>query len=92
MLIAGCGSGHQLALSKTLLSGVHLVGLDLSRRALGYASRRLHQEPGNRSDATIELVVGDILDLSAENLATLWPEQGEKPRLFEMVCCGGAPH
>ena len=92
MLIAGCGSGHQLALSKTLLSGVHLVGLDLSRRALGYASRRLHEEPGNRSDTTIELVVGDILDLSAENLATLWPEQGEKPRLFEMVCCGGAPH
>ena len=57
-----------------------------------YASRRLQEEPGNRSDTTIELVVGDILDLSVENLASLWPEQGRTPRLFEMVCCGGVLH
>ena len=92
VLIAGCGSGHQLALSKTLFSGVHLVGLDLSRRALGYASRRLQEEHGNSLDTTMELVVGDIMDLCPERLASLWPERGQKSRLFEMVCCGGVLH
>jgi hypothetical protein len=92
VLIAGCGSGHQLALTQRLLSGVHLVGLDLSRRALGYASRRLHEQPVHSSDTTMELLVGDILDLSPDRLLSLWPEHGVKPRLFEMVCCGGVLH
>ena len=93
VLIAGCGSGHQLALSQTLFRGVHLIGLDLSRRALGYASRRLEEEEELQPSAstTMELVAGDIMDLSPERLASLWPAQDASP-LFEMVCCGGVLH
>jgi SAM-dependent methyltransferase len=79
VLIAGCGSGHQLALTRQLLTGVRIVGLDLSRRALGYAFRRLESK-GDQS-ATIDLLHGDIMDLSPERIQP-----------FEMICCGGVLH
>ena len=92
VLIAGCGSGHQLALTRQLLTAVHIVGLDLSRRALGYASRRLEvkeqpEQPEGGSSlpetltTTIALLHGDIMDLCPERIQP-----------FEIVCCGGVLH
>ena len=40
----------------------------------------------------MELVAGDLMDLSPERFASLWPEQEGSPPLFEMVCCGGVLH
>lgn len=60
VLIAGCGTGLETMRVVTAYRGASVVALDLSRASLAYGARKL----GEYEVETVELVLGDILDVA----------------------------
>eukprot|EP01062_Namystynia_karyoxenos_P061216 TRINITY_DN5334_c0_g1_i1.p1 TRINITY_DN5334_c0_g1~~TRINITY_DN5334_c0_g1_i1.p1 ORF type:complete len:707 (+),score=158.92 TRINITY_DN5334_c0_g1_i1:68-2188(+) len=81
ILVAGCGSGHQVALALETYTESHVTGVDLSRVALGYARAALEAEP--RWAARWQLFQGDLSRITGD----CFPQQ------FDAVeCCGVLHH
>jgi SAM-dependent methyltransferase len=70
ILIAGCGTGRQVAGVRARYSDVEVFGVDLSRSSLAYAARRLCEL--GLDDVT--LAQADILELSGWDVQFDWIE------------------
>jgi len=86
VLIAGCGSGHQVAVTLKMFDASRVVAVDLSAAALAYADRRLRRAVAEDMHK-VSLAVADITLLSLRHLGPLAPPAG-----FDLVCCGGVLH
>lgn len=76
VLIAGCGTGREAAMTFDGFGGsAKVTAIDLSRASLGYAAMKAEQQ-----DAKIEFIQMDILNL---------PELG---RTFDVIRSGGVLH
>ncbi len=76
ILIAGCGTGYQAALTALRNPGARILAVDLSRTSLAYALRRA-RELGLRD---VRFAQGDLLAL------------GALPDRFDLVECAGVLH
>ena len=85
VLIAGCGSGHQMALALAQYTKTPLVkGIDLSRVNLRYAAERLAAtEPAGGGRRRWALEQGDLSDA---------PPAGEAEAYDVAECCGVLHH
>ena len=77
ILIAGCGSGREIAFQLAEYRGADILGTDLSLTSLSYAKRQL-DKIGFKDK--YELLQGDILEL------------GILGRKFDYICCSGVLH
>jgi SAM-dependent methyltransferase len=76
ILVAGCGTGRQLAQVAMRFTGAVVTGVDLSLSSLSYAVRRCHELRLDR----VTVAHADILALEG------WDES------FDIVECGGVLH
>ena len=63
VLIAGCGTGRHALLSAHHYADASITAVDISRRSLAYAARKLKDQP----HLSVRLLHGDILDLEDLN-------------------------
>jgi tetratricopeptide (TPR) repeat protein/SAM-dependent methyltransferase len=76
ILIAGCGSGYQAAITALRNPGARILALDLSRTSLAYAMRRCR-----------ELRIGHVRFRQADILRL-----GALPERFDLIECAGVLH
>jgi tetratricopeptide (TPR) repeat protein/SAM-dependent methyltransferase len=76
ILIAGCGTGYQAAVTAARNPGSRILAVDLSRTSLAYAMRRCRE----LRSANIRFAQADILQLDAI------------PERFEVIECAGVLH
>lgn len=62
-LIAGCGTGHQIAQVMRVLDGIRVTAVDLSLASLGYAKRKIDELGYD----TVRFGQADILELGSLN-------------------------
>lgn len=84
ILVAGCGSGHQVAVELRTYAGCDVVALDCSPRTLAYARRKLRAALRCEEFERLRFVVGDILELG--------PDVDIARGGFELVICCGVLH
>lgn len=77
VLVAGCGTGREIAITVTEWKGANVLGTDLSLSSLSYADRQLKKVG---LEGKYELLHGDILEL--EKLG----------RKFDQITCSGVLH
>jgi 2-polyprenyl-3-methyl-5-hydroxy-6-metoxy-1,4-benzoquinol methylase len=75
-LIAGCGTGRQVAAFRARYTGVEVLAVDLSRSSLAYAARKL----GELGLDDVTLAQADILELAG------WDQR------FDWIECTGVLH
>ncbi|CAJ1365688.1 unnamed protein product [Effrenium voratum] len=85
ILVAGCGSGHQVAVELRSYEVCELVALDVSPKTVAVACRKLKQHLAPEEYARIRFLVGDIMDLTPGN-----PLVGNGFHL--VICCGVLHH
>ena len=76
VLIAGCGTGWEVAEAALTYQGARVTGLDLSRASLAYGLSRAHE----MGIANARFIHGDIMNAAALGMA------------FDYIQCGGALH
>ncbi|CAE8592667.1 unnamed protein product, partial [Polarella glacialis] len=81
VLIAGCGSGHQVALELRSYSGCQVVALDVSPLSLARAKRKMRAVLTSSEFGRVRFILGDIMDIDA-NSALVGGG-------FDLVVCGG---
>lgn len=81
ILIAGAGSGHQVAQAMAAYEHVAITAVDLSAKTLAFAHMRLHQHYPSETARRVRFAVADLMTL---NMASLPPAQ--------LVCCIGVLH
>jgi len=84
VLIAGCGSGHQIAVELRVYADCTFVALDCSPSTVAHARRKLRAVLNDEEFARVSFVVGDILDLS--------PDDSVVGVGFDLVVCCGVLH
>ena len=94
VLVAGAGSGHQVAQHALTLTGCEFVALDLSAASLAYGEQQLSALLPD--DATrVTSVVGDLMCLgsvqSSDDAASACHARHIAPK-FHFVCCFGVLH
>lgn len=77
ILVAGCGSGREIAFRLLEYRGAKVVGTDLSLTSLSYAKRQLAKIG---FEDKYEILQGDILELSTLD------------QKFDYICCSGVLH
>ncbi|CAE7199847.1 unnamed protein product [Symbiodinium natans] len=88
ILVAGCGSGHQVAveLRSTVLEGAsELIALDVSARTMAAAKRKLRAVLTDREFARVKFLVGDIQHLTRGHAFV-------RDGFNLIVCCGVLHH
>lgn len=83
VLIAGCGSGKQIANELRSYAGCPIVAFDISARSVAYAQRRLERLLPPFEFHRIEFCVGDIERISPATFGG---------RAFDVVVCVGVLH
>ena len=83
IVTVGAGSGHQVAVHLRCFAGCSITALDLSRRTLAFAQRKLSAILSAEDFRRIQFRVGDILQLRPDSF------QGQQ---FEMVSTVGVLH
>jgi len=76
ILIAGCGTGYQAAITAARNPAARILAIDLSRASLAYALRRCRE----LGLANLRFAQADLLQL------------GSLPERFEMIECAGVLH
>ncbi len=76
VLVAGCGTGHDTAITAKAFPGSDIVGVDLSSSSLAYALRKTQE----LAVSNIAFKQGDILKLA---------QMGKD---FDFITCGGVLH
>lgn len=84
ILIAGCGSGHQVAVEIRVYADCDFVALDCSPVAIACAQRKLRMSLSESDFSRVRFLVCDILVLSRDMLLM---SEG-----FDLVICGGVLH
>ncbi|CAK0871637.1 unnamed protein product [Prorocentrum cordatum] len=85
VLVAGCGSGHQVAVELRTYLGCQVVALDCAPRSVAYAQRKLRRALSSEEFARVSFVVGDILELKPGSALA-------GPGFDLVVCCGVLHH
>ena len=81
MLIAGCGSGHQVAQALLSYDHVSITAIDLSPLSLAFAHHKLHTRWPEETARRVRFCVADVLALTTARLPPV-----------ELVCCIGMLH
>jgi SAM-dependent methyltransferase/tetratricopeptide (TPR) repeat protein len=76
MLIAGCGTGQQIAINRIHHPDAHIVAVDISKTSLAYAIRKCSEFGFNN----IDFFHADILEL------------GDLEQRFDIIACTGVLH
>ncbi len=76
LLVAGCGTGRQVAHLAASFPDAEITAIDLSRSSLGYASRMLER----RDAKPVRWMHGNLLELDALD------------RTFSLISCSGVLH
>eukprot|EP00434_Breviolum_minutum_P016668 symbB.v1.2.014694.t1/scaffold1076.1/size139817/5 len=85
LLVAGCGSGHQVAVELRSFDALELVAFDVSAKTVAVAKRKLREILSPEDFARVTFLVGDIMDVSP----------GGHPAFasgFDLVVCCGVLH
>eukprot|EP00928_Gymnodinium_smaydae_P032919 TRINITY_DN23729_c0_g1_i1.p1 TRINITY_DN23729_c0_g1~~TRINITY_DN23729_c0_g1_i1.p1 ORF type:complete len:843 (-),score=74.25 TRINITY_DN23729_c0_g1_i1:275-2803(-) len=85
ILIAGCGSGHQIAVELRTYADCDVVALDCSARTVAYAKRKLRAVLSDSDFQRLHFMVGDILQVGDADSALAH-------RYFDLVICCGVLH
>lgn len=67
VLVAGCGSGHQLALELRTYTGCDIVALDVSSLSLACAKRKVRSVLSSAQFDRVRFVKGDIMELDPDS-------------------------
>lgn len=81
MLIAGCGSGHQVAQALLSYDHVSITAIDLSPLTLAFAHHKLYARWPEETARRVRFCVADVLALTTARLPPV-----------ELVCCIGMLH
>ena len=81
VLIAGAGSGHQVAQAMLSIEHVGITAVDISARTLAYAHQKLHQQYPQETARRVRFAVADLIALPAAGLPP-----------FELVAAIGVLH
>eukprot|EP00435_Cladocopium_sp_Y103_P041879 s2663_g11.t1 len=84
ILVAGCGSGHQVAVELRSYSGATVLALDVSAKTVAVAYRKLKETLLPEEFARVSFMVGDIQELS--------PGHSAFKNGFDLVVCCGVLH